>query len=94
MHIRLTQPGYENFTGLLGAISFTDGLSDYGVSEQQAGGILIVVTGELVDVTAGADNQPVETPEVEPGAETPVGNPEAEPEPESEPEAEPEAPTE
>ena len=49
MRIRLTQPGYENFTGPLGAIEFTDGLSDYAVSPQQAGGILGIVQGEQVE---------------------------------------------
>lgn len=49
MRVKLTQPGYENFTGMLGAVDFEDGQSVYGVSPQQASGILLIVTGELVE---------------------------------------------
>lgn len=49
MHLRLTQPGYENFTGSLGSTDFEDGVSVYSVSPQQAGGILLVVAGEMTD---------------------------------------------
>lgn len=59
MRIKLTQPGYENFTGTMGAIKFEDGQSDYGVSPQQASGILNIVQGEMVELTA----PPVEEPE-------------------------------
>ena len=59
MHLKLTQPGYENFTGQLGAIDFTDGVSDYGVSPRQAEGVTITVAGELVHV-APADPAPEE----------------------------------
>lgn len=49
MRIKLTQAGYENFTGMLGAVEFVDGSSDYGVSPQQASGILNIVEGEMVE---------------------------------------------
>lgn len=52
MRLKLTQPGYENLTGVFGAINFTNGLSDYGVSPQQAEGIMLVVEAELVDEPA------------------------------------------
>lgn len=58
MRVKLTQPGYENFTGTMGAVEFTDGMSNYGVSPQQAGGILTIVQGEMVELTA----EPVEPP--------------------------------
>lgn len=50
--IKLTQPGYENFTGQMGAIDFTDGQSDYGVSPQKAATFLINITGEYVEPAA------------------------------------------
>lgn len=49
MRLKLTEPGYETFTGVFGAIKFTNGLSDYGVSPQQASGIQLVIAAELVD---------------------------------------------
>lgn len=49
MHLKLTQPGYETFTGMMGAVDFENGLSVYGVSPQQADGILLVVAGEMTD---------------------------------------------
>jgi hypothetical protein len=49
MHLKLTQPGYESMTGTLGAVEFENGLSVYGVSPQQADGILLVVAGEMTD---------------------------------------------
>lgn len=60
MRIKLTQPGYENFTGIMGAVEFTDGHSDYGVSPQQAGGILGIVQGEMVP--ASSIEEPVVPP--------------------------------
>lgn len=58
MKLKLTQPGYEGFTGTLGAVEFTDGLSNYGVSPQQAGGITITIRGELVDDVAVVPEDP------------------------------------
>ncbi len=54
MRIKLTEPGYEGFTGVYGAIAFTDGVSDYGVTPQQAKGIFLCLQGEFIaspDVT-------------------------------------------
>lgn len=50
--IKLTKPGYENFTGQMGAIDFTNGQSDYGVSPQKAATFLITISGEYVEPTA------------------------------------------
>jgi hypothetical protein len=37
MKIKLVQPGYENFTGHMGQVNFTNGISDVDLSvEQQA----------------------------------------------------------
>ena len=60
MHLKLTQPGYEGFTGAMGAIDFVDGVSVYSVSPQQADGILIVVAGELFDKHAAQEPAPTE----------------------------------
>lgn len=60
MHLKLTQPGYEGFTGAMGAIDFVDGVSVYSVSPQQADGILIVVAGELFDKNAVVPEEPAE----------------------------------
>lgn len=49
MRLKLTEPGYENFTGMLGAVEFKDGLSVYGVSPQQASGLHNIVRGETVE---------------------------------------------
>jgi len=46
MKLKLTQPGYENFTGLMGAVDFVNGVSSQYVSEQQAAGILNIIRGE------------------------------------------------
>lgn len=56
--IKLTQPGYENFTGQMGSIDFTDGQSDYGISPQKAATFLINITGEYVEPTATAPEEP------------------------------------
>lgn len=48
--IRLTAKGYENFTGRMGSITFTDGVSDYCVSPQQADTFGITVTCEYIAV--------------------------------------------
>lgn len=55
--IKLTEPGYENFTGQMGAIDFTNGVSDYGVSPQKAATFLINVTGEYVPGEEDSDLQ-------------------------------------
>lgn len=60
MRIKLTQPGYENFTGMLGAVDFEDGQSVYGVSPQQANGILLIVSGEMVEATPVAEEPEAE----------------------------------
>lgn len=60
MRIKLTQPGYETFTGMLGAVDFENGQSVYGVSPQQASGILLVVTGEMVEATPVAEEPEAE----------------------------------
>lgn len=60
MHLKLTQSGYEAFTGQMGAIDFEDGVSVYSVSPQQAGGILLVVAGELFDKHAVTEPAPTE----------------------------------
>lgn len=55
--IKLTEPGYENFTGVFGAINFTNGVSDYGVSPQKAATLLINLSGEYVLSEEDADLQ-------------------------------------
>lgn len=52
MRVKLTQPGYENFTGMIGAVEFENGASIYGVSPQQADGILNTYAGELVPASS------------------------------------------
>lgn len=59
--IKLTQPGYENFTGQMGQIDFTDGQSDYGVSPQRAAAFLINVTGEYIEPAAPEAPEPETT---------------------------------
>lgn len=59
MHLKLTQPGYETLTGTMGAVEFENGLSVYGVSPQQADGILLVVAGEMTDKN-GVPPEPAE----------------------------------
>lgn len=53
MRIKLLDPAYLNFTGRLGPIDFTNGLSNYGVAPQQANSLLLTVKGALV--AEGAD---------------------------------------
>jgi len=72
MKIKLTQPGYENFTGQLGNVTFTDGTSDGEVSEQSAAGIAAVY---LVDqVVAGVDTGVLNTTNVELNVEDNTGD--------------------
>lgn len=86
MQLKLTQSGYENFTGVMGSIDFVDGVSSQDVSAHQAGGILNVIQGELVGNAQSLEVlQPVPQPAPEP-------QPVVEPEPQ--PVAEPEAPVE
>lgn len=43
MKIRLVQAGYEAYTGQVGLVAFTSGLSDEEVSAQTAAGVAAVV---------------------------------------------------
>jgi hypothetical protein len=49
MKIRLTQPGYESFTGLFGSLTFTNGLSDDEVSIETAAGIANLIQCDRVE---------------------------------------------
>lgn len=51
MKLRLTQPGYENFTGLLGSMTFTNGTSDLEVSVETAAGMANIVRCERIDAS-------------------------------------------
>jgi len=63
MKLKLTQPGYENFTGLMGAVDFVNGVSSQYVSEQQAAGILNIIRGErLEDLTMTQAPEPQAVP--------------------------------
>ena len=55
MRVKLTEPGYEGFTGVYGAIAFTDGVSDYGVTPQQAKAIFLCLQGEFVESAETTD---------------------------------------
>lgn len=46
--LKLTQPGYENFTGLLGAITFTNGLSDLEHSPETCAGVAAIMQCDRV----------------------------------------------
>lgn len=52
MKIRLTQPGYEALTGMLGNLSFTGGLSDLDVSAETVAGIANILQCDTVDGAA------------------------------------------
>lgn len=55
--IKLTEPGYENFTGQMGQLEFVNGVSEYGVSPQKAATFLINISGEYVEISDESDLQ-------------------------------------
>lgn len=55
--IKLTEPGYENFTGQMGQLDFTNGVTDYGVSPQRAAAFLINISGEYAESSDESDLQ-------------------------------------
>lgn len=57
MRIKLLDPAYANFTGKLGPIDFTDGVSDYGVAPQQAESLLLTIHGEMISSPEEAEIQ-------------------------------------
>jgi hypothetical protein len=71
MKLRVTQPGYENFTGMLGSMHFTNGVSNDDVSAIMAAGMANIVRCEMVEnVVAAAPKAVVEQP-----AEQPIEQP-------------------
>lgn len=55
MRIKLTDPKWATFTGRLGPIDFTDGVSDYGVAPQQRDALTMVVSSVEVSEPNGND---------------------------------------
>lgn len=59
MKIRITQEGYEGFSGQLGDVLFENGTSVAHVSEQQSAYIAAMFTAEHVEDEAPAPVEPI-----------------------------------
>jgi hypothetical protein len=53
--LKLTQPGYENFTGRIAQMDFADGTSVMAHSPETCGGIANVLQCDRVEVINGTD---------------------------------------
>lgn len=63
MKIRIVQSGYETFTGLLGDVSFQDGVSKKDVSDQQAAYVGAMFTCESFEDEAPQEPQESQEPQ-------------------------------
>lgn len=57
MKLKLLEPEYANFTGQMGGVDFTNGVSNYGISPQRAATIQLVTTGVMLDETQALQAQ-------------------------------------
>lgn len=87
MKIRITQPGWEGYTGHLGMVEFADGVSVEDISRGDAAALAALVSIEDVStgknpsdaqrmIDANGDAAKVETPVAAPAPEAPVATPE------------------
>lgn len=49
MKIKLTQPGYENFTGAIANVDFVDGVSSHDISPNEVTGLAATISVAWVD---------------------------------------------
>jgi hypothetical protein len=64
MKLRLTQAGYESYTGLLGNLHFTNGTSDLDVSVETAAGIANILQCERIDGVADDGDMDITDPSI------------------------------
>lgn len=89
MRIRLIEPGFERYTGNIGDVNFVDGLSERGISQNQADRIAAVMrvkvesgegaVGAARLVTLKGERAAVEAPRPRVSEQQPESKPAAEP---------------